>query len=178
MRFSRRVTRLFSYLTLAVFLFVVMLAVEARGHTPAELKDWIQTWTAEADTALSPALIAEWEDMVSRHSYYFNPQPDPPPRAVRGVGGDVEQWRHLVAAYFPANQVDRALCIMAHESGGNPDAQNPRSSAAGLFQIMGFWWDTYGGDRYDPETNVAVARRVYNQQGWNAWNPYKRGLCH
>lgn len=91
------------------------------------------------------------------------------------MGSNVEQWRGLVAAYF--SDVDRALCLMSHESGGNPNARNPSSGAAGLFQVMPFWWEKYGGDRYDPETNVRVASLIYQQQGWSAWSPYNRGLC-
>jgi soluble lytic murein transglycosylase-like protein len=86
------------------------------------------------------------------------------------MGSDVEQWRGLVAAYFPG-EVDLALCVMAGESGGNPSALNP-SGAAGLFQIMPFWWNKYGGDRFDPETNVAMARLIRDAQGWSAWNVY------
>lgn len=62
--------------------------------------------------------------------------------------------------------------------GGNQHADNPDSSAAGLFQLMGFWYrDTYGMDPYDPVANIQMARWVWDQQGYAAWNPYKRGLC-
>lgn len=83
-------------------------------------------------------------------------------------GSDVEQWRSLVAAHF--TNVDYALCIIKYESGGNPNAVNPSSGAAGLFQIMPFWWDTYGGDRFDPATNVALAAVIHADYGWGAWN--------
>lgn len=92
------------------------------------------------------------------------------------MGSNVEQWRSLVAAHF-GSQTDRALCIMRHESGGNPNATNPTSGAAGLFQVMPFWWNHYGGDRYDPATNTRVAAAILAQQGWTAWSPYNRGLC-
>ncbi len=165
-----------------LMLMLISKVDRALAHSADELDEWVVAWVIDADTALDPQLIEDWVDMVARHPYYFDPQPEPSPRAststARGMGTNVEQWRSLVAAHFPADQVDRALCIMSYESGGNQYAQNPHSSAAGLFQIMGFWWDTYGGNRYDPETNVTLARIIYNQQGWNAWNPYKRGLCH
>jgi len=122
---------------------------------------------------------AEWYVEYLAHQH----QPEPKqirltPQLSRGMGGgDTEQWRTLVAQYFQPEQVDTMLCLMQHESGGNPNADNPNSSAAGLFQIMGFWWDKYGGNPYDPETNVALARVIYDQQGYGAWNPYGRGLC-
>jgi len=172
---------IYGYLLLIVVLFVVTIllvfAVRAQAHTAAELDEWTGVWVVEADTSLNGALTDEWTDMADRHPYYFDPQPPPPHKAHRGIGTGVEQWRSLVLAYFGPERVDTALCIMSYESGGNPNAQNPRSSAAGLFQIVEFWWDKYGGDRYDPVTNVALAHVIYDQQGWTAWNPYKRGLC-
>jgi len=93
-----------------------------------------------------------------------------------GIGSDVEQWRELVAAYFPADQVDHALTIMACESGGNAGAKNPTSSARGLFQILASLWAPNFGVTYealyDPETNVRLARRIWDQSGWGAWS------CH
>jgi hypothetical protein len=95
----------------------------------------------------------------------------------RGVGNqttDVEQWRGLVASYFPQN-TEQMLCIMKFESGGNPNALNQAgSSARGLFQIMAsVWADTLGlsswNDLYDPLTNVKAARVVYDRQGYPAW---------
>ena len=128
-----------------------------------------------------PPLEAEWYVEYLAHQQTPLPTQEPitlRPQLSRGMGGgDTEQWRTLVAQYFQPEQVDTMLCLMQHESGGNPNADNPNSSAAGLFQIMGFWWDKYGGNPYDPETNVALARVIYDQQGYGAWNPYGRGLC-
>lgn len=80
-----------------------------------------------------------------------------------------ERWRSLVAAYFPPEHVDRMLRIMACESGGDPEAKNPHSSATGLFQIMGFWQKAWPGDYTDPWTNVAVAYQIWLEQGYRAW---------
>lgn len=80
----------------------------------------------------------------------------------------VEQWRQLVAAYTRWD-VDRMLRIMECESHGNPAAKNPRSSATGLFQIMGFWQKVWPGDYTDPQTNVAVAYQIWLAQGYRAW---------
>lgn len=85
------------------------------------------------------------------------------PRAVaattRRYTGGVERWRSLVARYpWP---VDTALAVMACESGGDPNARNPDSSATGLFQIL--------GGPTDPEANVALAFRMWQSRGWQPW---------
>jgi hypothetical protein len=104
--------------------------------------------------------------------------------ANRGMGNrtsDVEEWRPLVAGHFNPEDVDMALCLMSFESGGNPNAKNPRSSARGLMQIMAsVWAEEYGfsyDDLYTPEINLFVARKVKDTQGWGAWAPYNRGEC-
>lgn len=98
----------------------------------------------------------------------------------RGMGSDVEQWRPLVAGHFNPGDVDRVLCLMGKESGGNPDARNTSSGASGLMQIMPFWAGEYGVSRADlftPEINLYIARKIRDSQGWGAWSPYNRGEC-
>lgn len=89
-------------------------------------------------------------------------------KAKRRWLGGVAQWRPLVEQYFPAEYVEEAMIIMACESGGNPDAKNPNSTATGLFQFLdGTWaWMTVlsgweGHSRLDPEANVAVAAYLF-----------------
>ena len=94
---------------------------------------------------------------------------------------DVEEWRPLVAGHFEPEDVDRILCLMEHESGGNPNAANPRSSARGLMQVMASVWadefDVTWDQLYEPEINLYVARQILDRQGFTAWAPYNRGLC-
>ena len=89
-----------------------------------------------------------------------------------------QDWRGLVELYFLPKHVDRAINIMQCESGGQPSAKNPRSTASGLFQhLHSLWpprvaaagWDQ--GSIWDPQTNVAVAAwLVYEGGGWSHWN--------
>ena len=100
----------------------------------------------------------------------------------RGMGnGDVEQWRPLVAGQFPPEQVENALCVIRSESGGNPSARNPRSTASGLFQIMASIWAPHFGltydDLYSPEINTYVAARIYEKSGWRPWSLRTRRIC-
>ncbi len=99
--------------------------------------------------------------------------------------GSVEQWRPLVEQYFPAERVQEAISVMACESGGNPNAKNPTSTATGLFQFLtGTWaWSSVsagwsGYSRLNPEANIAVAawlveRSVRTNHPGGAWGHWE-----
>lgn len=96
------------------------------------------------------------------------------------VDGDVGRWATTVAAYFQPEDVARALCLIDHESGGDPLARNPASGASGLLQVMPFWAGRFGlstSDLFEPAVNLEVAAWILGSQGWTAWSPYRRGLC-
>ena len=167
---------------------VLALLLPGTFHTVTELEQWQADWATRADYSLSPDLMVEFQDMRERHLWYFDPQPDPQPAPTvlvlptpatgapsppvnSGMGSNVEQWRSLVAAYFPADQVDRALRIMACESGGNPNAYN-RSGASGLMQVLASWADNFGyapSQLFDPAVNLHVASILYYDGGWGHW---------
>lgn len=171
----------------------ITTTLPALAHTQEETEAWLQEWQAAIPetgmTVEHAELFADWHE---RHFYHFHPvshtpvvrSPRTPPTVDRGMGSNVEQWRGLVSAYFPAEQVDRALCIMSYESGGNPSAKNPSSSASGLFQHLARYWPERsakagwaGADIFDPTANTAVAAWLWSVGGWGHWAPYNRGLC-
>lgn len=102
-----------------------------------------------------------------------------PPGMAAGVLVGAERWRPLVERYFRPDDVDRALAVIRCESGGDPRAANPHSSARGLFQHLARLWPKRaaragrpGADIFDPDDNVAVAAwLVYHGGGWSHWNP-------
>lgn len=54
-----------------------------------------------------------------------------------------------------------ALAIAQFESGMKPDAQNPNSTANGLYQMLGSTWNDYGqGDRSDPDAQIDAGVRM------------------
>ncbi len=95
------------------------------------------------------------------------------PESVTGV----EDWRPLIERFFAPEDVDRALRIVSCESGGDPAAANPISTARGLFQHLGSAWPKRaeragwgGSDILDPVANTAVAAwLVYEGGGWSHW---------
>jgi len=96
----------------------------------------------------------------------------------------VEQWRPMAAtAVFhfggDAGDVHRFLRIMQCESGGDPDAKNPNTSASGLMQHLTRFWDDRseragrpGADVFDPEANIWVSAWLAlaaPEGGWKHW---------
>lgn len=196
----------------------VGVSAPALAHSDGELAEWMTAWERRDETALSVPEIPEGEifgaiaddlwmdlliDMRERH----------PCREVLGQrcavrqasadssdqvawvdpvrqswGGNVEEWRPLVAGFFPADMVETAMCIMRFESGGNPNAKNRSSTAAGLFQFLKSTWDNMvprdvtggsysSGQVFVPEANVRSAAWLAINVGWSQWSPYKRGEC-
>jgi Transglycosylase-like domain len=73
-------------------------------------------------------------------------------------------------------------CVVKRESGGDPRAQNPSSSASGLFQFIDSTWRAYAkesgiGDQYarakhaPAATQWALARWVVENKGRYPWKP-------
>ena len=97
-----------------------------------------------------------------------------------GMGFEAEAWRTLVGVYFDPGDVDRVICLIEKESGGNPDGRNPSSGASGLMQVLPSWAEVFGyapEQLFDPTVNLYVASQIRERQGWGAWTPYLRGSC-
>lgn len=81
----------------------------------------------------------------------------------------------LIADTFPNAPV--MLKVANAESGYNEKAKNPGSTARGLFQVIQSTQKNYGctGDMYDPEDNVACAKKLYDKDGTSHWLESKLG---
>jgi hypothetical protein len=121
----------------------------------------------------------------------YSPPPPPPPATTTTTKGtpttspattwspnwpadaagkrNVEEWRTLVAKYWPDHLVNCALNIIHFESKGNPQAYNSSVGAEGLFQHLSKYWkaraaaagfrDSNGlyATPYNAEANIAVS---------------------
>jgi hypothetical protein len=112
--------------------------------------------------------------------------PGPTTTLVAGGIRDVEEWRPLVEASFPADRVEEALEVMKCESNGDPLAVNPRTNASGLFQFIPSTWNWasplagWGSTSvFDPEANVDTAAWLVQESidagdhPWAHWSPCK-----
>jgi hypothetical protein len=68
-------------------------------------------------------------------------------------------------------------CVIQAESGGNPAAQNPASTASGLFGFLSSTWTAITGlpgpaRAYSVATQEAAFQKEYAQAGTAPWAPY------
>ncbi len=112
------------------------------------------------------------------------PAPEIPRANARGAavvtsGPDAPAWvADLVSIHFAAADVPWALRTVGCETGWtwDPNATNPSSGAAGLFQHLPKYWASRsaaagyaGASIYDPNANVAVAAWLYYREGPRHW---------
>ena len=85
------------------------------------------------------------------------------PAPAFGLGQTVAQIQQMVASTAAPyssvpNLAQVADAVVSHESGYNPAAQNPNSSACGLFQLLNVTQQTLGvSNCQDPSQNINAA---------------------
>ena len=91
---------------------------------------------------------------------------------------------HSIYRAFPEEAHCKAVCVMRWESGFNPNAANPVSSARGPWQFLRGSWTAYSthpdyaamdpadvdlGERFDWWESTRLAAIVWEQDGWRPW---------
>lgn len=108
-------------------------------------------------------------------------------KAEEPTAGDLYEWaRNLHPSYEASqsgiaekikktfgNDWEIALKIAQCESGLNPKAKNKNSSARGIYQIMQSWHRIDEKWLLNEDINIAIAKQLYDEQGWNPWNASK-----
>jgi len=89
------------------------------------------------------------------------PRPTPQPTERELVTAEITR-------VFGASSVMHKVAFC--ESGLNPRAKNKNSSATGIFQIMASVHGVSPRFLTDYKVNIAIAKKLYDEQGTNPWN--------
>lgn len=94
-----------------------------------------------------------------------------PANAWRGTCSTPNMVTLAYYAGWPPKQIPRVMHVMYGESRCNTWAHN--KWASGLMQVhkmhVGRFGITSRAQLYDPFTNLLVARKIWERQGWKAW---------
>lgn len=153
-----------AWLGLAIALFLFQLVFG--DSQPLAL---VSPVSAHADLTASPSGYKE-------DNKYIPASPTP---TVAPLSPTVEQLIKEAFRDQGEKIVDQALKVARCESGQRPHAINiknkNKSKDIGVFQIN----SVHGVNSrflYDPRVNVAVARKLFDEQGWQPW--YSSRKCH
>jgi hypothetical protein len=142
-----------------------------------------------AVVALVPDDLATPTPTVTATEYVPTPGPTvtqrvPVPGPTVTVTAKPTRQSQAAARSRPLGSSDEAFlrCVVKRESGGDPRAQNPYSSASGLFQFIDGTWRAYAresgiGDEHarakhaPAATQWALARWVVENKGRYPWKP-------
>lgn len=163
---------------------------------------WLMTWLGfqggDAASSPSPPAVteppADYESVAATRPAHLRPSEStttttpttttspPPPRPVttpRPATSPQPCGGHLraVQARWPADQVTTACRVILCESGGDPTAANPRSSASGVWQFLDSTWRSTTGlappaSAYPAATQHDAALALWQRSGWRPWS------CH
>jgi hypothetical protein len=84
-------------------------------------------------------------------------------------GTSVGRWVHLARRVgWPWSQMGTLLRVVDRESGGNPYAKNPVSTASGLLQFLSGWW-AGKWNPFDPRQSLRHGWYAVRDGGWSPW---------
>jgi SLT domain-containing protein/phage-related protein len=171
---------------------------------------WETTWAAIQQAAESPAqamnvLIGLVDKLKSIMPEWLIPHSPTPfqvglegimnaAQKMDGAFGDmsgVDNWLKAALSYtkMPSDWLEPLKWIIGHESGGDPHAKNPHSTASGLFQMIDTTWadardKSLPNDIWNPIINaIAGIRYIADRYGnannavdfWKAHGHYAQG---
>lgn len=124
--------------------------------------DWTGIYHQNAKTiGNDPNLIFPGQVLaITKCTHADPPGYTPAGRPLHSAAGKTGGYSSASSAYsaFPG-----AACIVSRESGGNATAQNPYSSASGLFQDLSTTWNNYDG--YPAAKDAPVSVQIqFNQR--------------
>lgn len=148
------------------------------GYTPYDLEGNEVALTAEQLNANSQIPVWSLNDLYDAYLKQGRPggsgnfsflqtvsRGGTPTRGGSG-GGDLDSWIQQ-AGIDPAD-IPSLKWIIQHESGGNPTAQNPNSTAYGLMQFLDSTWGNYGYEKTSDPVQQLIAGNAYIKQRYGS----------
>jgi hypothetical protein len=84
-------------------------------------------------------------------------------------GNGVGRWTRLARRTgWQWAQLPTLMFVISRESGGDPCAKNPSSTASGLLQLLAFHWSGKFNP-FIPSLNLKCGLRLYKESGWLPW---------
>lgn len=176
---DRHAVKALAVALVAILMGLLIFTMQTKTSKQVKLQT-VQTSTTSTSTSTTVSSTTSSSTTTTTQAPIQTTQP------VRTHPVGCDNYRHIVAKYFPAEQVDNALFVMSKESGCDPYAKSATNDH-GLFQVhFPAHSAKVNGNLnalYDPETNARVAATIYSGS-WRAWyavcpvngsNPY--GLC-
>src|SRR5665647_200647 len=85
-------------------------------------------------------------------------------------GSGVARWVRLARGTgWPWSQIPTLMLVIDRESGGNPNAKNPTSTASGLLQLMSIHW-AGKFNPFAPRLNLSYGCKLWRGSGWQPWS--------
>jgi hypothetical protein len=157
--------------------------------------DWKALWAANFGAVPDPDVIVPgmrlslaWGQltpgMKAELARLAAPRPSSPPPAQAPAPAPAQSsapsgGTAVAAASGPVQVSGSAFqdCVIRAESGGNPEAQNPSSTASGLYGFLDTTWEAVTGmpgpaRDYSVAEQTAAFSKLYAEDGTAPWGPY------
>lgn len=144
---------------------------DSAGNLVSDHTAWVPNGL---DSAADPSTVYTPSRVPTAPVQHPSAPPSAPPSSPpSGGGGGSGSVQGLIRSVF-GGYAGQALAVAACESGYNPNAVNPSSGAAGVFQFLRSTWATTSYAGYSPFNawaNVNAAHQVFVRDGysWREW---------
>jgi LysM repeat protein len=159
------------------------------GIAAAHGLSWPQLWAENDGVITNPDIIQPgWRILLqpgvmtpalqARLQRLLDPPPPPAPAVSTAPSSDAPSQPAAVTADVSTSGMSGfEACVIQRESGGNPDAQNPDSTASGLFGFLNTTWTAVTGlpgpaRDYSVAAQDAAFAKAFAEDGTAPWAAY------
>lgn len=181
---TRALTVVLICAAVASIVMIVGIPVDEAGREIGVTRETTTTTSTTSTTTTTTTSTTAPSTTRPATSTTVAPQATAPAAAVEPSVGDGScgGWRSTIAAHFPGEVGTACRVFIGCESGGDPNAVSATGDH-GIAQINAATWNRPGHhdpvadwigrhwhDVYDPDTNLAMAKRIRDAYGWRSWS--------